>query len=594
MKKLIYSLFFTISLASISYGQLVVDNTTLTPTQLIQNVLAGPGVTISNVTLNGVPVNNPVENAGTFDGVNSNIGIGYGVLLGSGDVQVAPGPNDAAGAFLGGTGAMGVDPDLAAITPNQIFDETILEFDFIPSGDSLSFNYVFASEEYDEYVCATVNDAFGFFISGPGIAGPYTNGGENIAIIPGTTTPVSINTVNLGVAGSAGTATNCDAIDPNWATYSMYYAGTNMDQTVQYDGWTIPLTASATVQCGETYHIKLAIGDAGDNIYDSGVFLQANSFSSNVVSVSVATVTGDTTIIEGCTDANFIFSRPDTLDTLIINYDINGTALEGTDFNNLISPVTFLPGEDTVILNVTAFSDGLDEGSEFITITTYTISTCGDTLISEGTLWITDPPASIFAPSALEGCQPMEITFVNNSLNGTSFEWIFGNGDTLFVNNMDDQVVTYSADAAITLVAYDDFNCSDTSTVNIVVNICGCTDPNAENYDPSANVDDGSCYYVYAEVVAPNVFTPNGDGDNDFFFLNTKNAVSVEMTILNRWGNVMFEEEVDLTQTPQIGWSGTTNLGIPAEDGTYFYTYIVKGITGDVLEGHGFFQLERD
>ena len=582
---------------SISFAQIVVDNTTFTPEQLVQDILAGPGVSIGNVTLNGVPVATADPTAGAFDGSNSNIGIDYGVILGSGDVQLAVGPNDNGGAALGGTGLAGVDPDLAAITPNPIFDETILEFDFVPLGDTLSFNYIFASEEYDEYVCGVVNDAFGFFLSGPGIAGPYLNGAENIALIPGTNTPVSINTVNLGVPGTSGIAANCDNIDPNWASYNVFYAGTNAQNSVQYDGWTVRLSANATVQCGETYHIKLAIGDGGDAVFDSGVFLEANSFSSNAIQIAVATVTGDSVIVEGCTDANFIFSRPenDTLDTLIINYDITGDAIMGTDYGNLISPVTFLPGEDTVILNVTAFDDGIAEAPEFITITAYTISTCGDTLVSEGTLWIIDAPDAIFNASVIEGCQPLDVVYTNTSTNGDNFEWIFGDGDTLYVANMDDQMVTYQSSTTATLIAFDQYFCSDTAMIDITVNICGCTDENAENYNPDANVDDGSCIFVYAEVVGPNVFTPNNDGDNDFFTLILKNAVNVEMTILNRWGNVMYEENTDLTLGfPQIGWNGTTPLGIPAEDGTYFYTYSVRGITGDILEGHGFVQLARE
>ena len=596
-RNLLLFLFVLTGFSGIS--QLVVDNTTLTPQQLIQNVLAGPGVTISNVTFNGVPVNNPIPQAGTFDGSNSNIGLPNGVLMGSGDVQVAPGPNNSGSSSLGGSGTMGVDPDLAAITPNQIWDEAILEFDFIPSGDTLSFNYVFASEEYDEYVCGTVNDAFGFFISGPGFAGPFTNGAENIALIPGTTTPVSINTVNLGVVGSNGLQATCDAIDPNWASYNVFYAGTNTQNEVQYDGWTVPLTASASVQCNQLYHIKLAIGDGGDSGFDSGVFLEASSFSSNVVSVAVSTVTGDTSIVEGCTDATFIFSRPasDTLDTLIINYDIAGTAIEGTDFSNLIDSVIFLPGEDTVIWNITAFLDQFNEGDEYITITTYTINACGDTLVSTGTLWISDPPIAIMTPSAVQGCQPFSVDFANNSTNGgigpLTYEWIFTVNDTLMTPVLDTQNFVFNANSTVYLIAYDQYFCSDTTEVDIIVDICGCTDPNAENYYAFANVDDGSCIFLNPTVTAPNVFTPNGDGDNDLFELTHKNTVEIELVILNRWGNVMFE-----TTAFNPAWDGTVD-GKDAGEGTYFYKFYAHGKINsegveEFVEGHGFFHLFRD
>jgi len=309
MKRLI--LLPLIILPQLSRAQLVVDNTTNTPTWLVQNVLAGAGVTVSNVTLNGVPATTVSNTIGSFNGTASNIGLSDGMIMGSGNVQVAIGPNNSGSASLGGGGFPGSDPDLQAITPNQIYDEAILEFDFIPVGDSIKFRYVFSSEEYDEYVCGSVNDAFGFFLSGPGIAGPYTNGAKNIAIIPGTSTPVSINTVNLGVSGSNGIASNCAAIDPNWASYNVFYNGTNTQQSVQYDGWTVVLEAKSAVQCGQQYHIKLAIGDAGDGVFDSGVFLEGGSFSSEGVQVSVSTVTGDTTIVEGCTiRCHFLFYTP--------------------------------------------------------------------------------------------------------------------------------------------------------------------------------------------------------------------------------------------------------------------------------------------
>ena len=142
----------------------------------------------------------------------------------------------------------------------------------------MNFRYLFGSEEYPEWSPSTFNDAFGFFLWGPGITGPYVlagyPNGANIATIPGGT-PVTINNV-------------CPTVNPTFYVNNM--AGAAYDSTIQYDGTTVLLTAAASVQCNQTYHIKLAISNVSDQAYDSGVFLEANSFSSNVVDVAVATV----------------------------------------------------------------------------------------------------------------------------------------------------------------------------------------------------------------------------------------------------------------------------------------------------------------
>ena len=272
----------------ISLGQLSVNNTSMTVEQYVQNVLLGGGVSISNVQFNGGAANINNHQVGSFNDPNNNIGLSSGLILGSGNVQMAAQQNTGTASFLGGTGNPGTDADLQSITLNQIYDECVIEFDFVPDGDTISFNYVFASEEYPEFVCGTVNDAFGFFLTGTNPNGGTYNA-QNIALIPDpsnsniyTTTPVSINTVNPGFAGISGMASNCSSIDPNWASYNVFYQN-NTSNSYEYDGSTTVLVAKAHVVCGETYHIKLAIGDGGDEIVDSGVFLEEGSFSSSPI-----------------------------------------------------------------------------------------------------------------------------------------------------------------------------------------------------------------------------------------------------------------------------------------------------------------------
>ncbi|KXJ04386.1 hypothetical protein AC249_AIPGENE9558, partial [Exaiptasia diaphana] len=168
-----------------SHAQLVTSNA-MTPQQLVNNVLIGGGVTASNIQYTG-----SANAIGHFDGVNCNVGLDSGIILTTGTILDVPadqgphGPND-----LGGAGVDNNEPGeplLAAAAGNPSFNAAKLEFDFVPQSDTIKFNYVFASEEYLEFVGGTVNDAFGFFISGPNPAGGnYTN--QNIALIPGTTT----------------------------------------------------------------------------------------------------------------------------------------------------------------------------------------------------------------------------------------------------------------------------------------------------------------------------------------------------------------------------------------------------------------------
>ena len=90
------------------------------------------------------------------------------------------------------------------------------------------------------------------------------------------------------------------------------------------------------------------------------------------------------------------------------------------------------------------------------------------------------------------------------------------------------------------------------------------------------------------EIVIPNVFTPNGDNTNDEWTIETTNVASIEIVILNRWGNVM-AQITDLA----IGWNGKTTNGNDAKDGTYFYKYSAKALNGENLSGHGFLMLLR-
>lgn len=316
----------------------------LSATQLA-NIIAGPGITISNATYVGAPIA-----VGSFDGTASNLNLASGVIITSGDVNVAVGPNN-----LGSAGVDNLQPgnsQLNGIAGASTYDAATLEFDFVPQSNNASFRYIFASEEYPEWVNSGYNDAFAFYISGPGITGQ-----QNIAVVPGTTLPVTIDNINSG-------------------SYSQYYVN-NSGSSIQYDAFTTVLTASAQVQSCETYHLKLTIADGGDGIYDSGVFIEENSLVSDVVHVTASTVTADSTAYEGCTNGviTFELSQP-TSTPYPINFTVSGTATNGVDYNQLPNSVTIPAGSDNTTLSVTPIEDYTVESVEYIILSLQT-SACG-------------------------------------------------------------------------------------------------------------------------------------------------------------------------------------------------------------------------
>jgi gliding motility-associated-like protein len=201
---------------------------------------------------------------------------------------------------------------------------------------------------------------------------------------------------------------------------------------------------------------------------------------------------------------------------------------------------------------------------------------------------IMNPPVANFTVSSTSGCSPLEVTITNSSQNTTTYAWNFGNGNSTTVTNLDPINQTFNASGTIQLIASQSPTCADTMEVAITVNICGCTDPSATNYNASATVDDGSCTYPFPAAEAPNVFTPDGDGTNDVFFISTKNATNVELTILNRWGHKMFEGS-----SLNPAWNGKAQNGSDAIEGVYFYKYTVYGPNNQQVEGEGFLQLVR-
>lgn len=301
-----------------------------TATEIAQALL-GPDVVVSNATLNCA------SNAyGIFSGGLGNFGISEGILLTSGSAVDLIGPNNSWSQST--DNMLPGDADLDLLTTSPTFDACYITFDLFPTCDSIVFNYVFGSEEYPEYVNSPYNDVFGFFISGPGITGI-----QNIALVPGANISIAINNVNDGYTA------DCPVTLPGPCTNCQFYVNNCEGTTVQYDGYTTVLAAKSVVTSGQVYHLKIAIADAGDPVFDSGVMLERKSLSC----ASTAVIEQDA--YRGCQDGAVRFCRTgSTADAVTIHYTIGGTAINGVDYNTIPDSIVIPAGQQCAILYIVA------------------------------------------------------------------------------------------------------------------------------------------------------------------------------------------------------------------------------------------------
>lgn len=264
------------------HAQPTVDQS-YTPQQLVEDHLVGTGVSVSNVTFNMISGDQLNNQIGLFNGPSQLMEFDEGLVMVTGDAQVAVGGFGSVNPNISG------DPDLALLaSPFQVNNCAILEFDFVPNFEFLTVGYLFGSMEYPSFTCSNYNDVFGFFVSGPGVSGPFTNDAVNIALIPNTDIPVGVNTVNSGEPSSFNSAQNCLDANPNFVQDSIYFVNNQplIPNDISFPGVTVTMYANIIIQPGETYHIKLAIADASDTALDSGVFLEGTSFSAFPLSVT--------------------------------------------------------------------------------------------------------------------------------------------------------------------------------------------------------------------------------------------------------------------------------------------------------------------
>lgn len=571
-------------------AQLVLDFD-LTPDQMAQN-LVGVGVEIFNAQVTAADSSYAYFYA---NGTAPELIPGEGILLTTGRALNAIGPNDETGLpqIVDGQ-CLNCDlydnefPGSPLLTTANgglsTFDACTFEFDIVPQGDSLSFDFTFGSEEYLEWVGSSFNDVFGFFVSGPNVGVDV-----NIALIPGTSQPVAINSVNH--------ITNTD----------FFFHNENPPGTfIQYDGLTVGLTAAIgdLVPC-EVYHIKLIIADGSDRLYDSAVLI--NKINSNPITITTSTVGGTEFMVEGCNDGSVLFESTFVPNVdLPVNFTLTGTAIYGLDYTTdpdldlFYDPDTeiytlIIPaGETSVSFDILPIADGIDEGTEFITISLVDQLCDGFLFQSSVDFAIIDEIEVDISPAAETICNGQCITLTGTALTDgeSTFTWSpidgVSNPNSLVVEVCPTETTTYTLTSNLA-------NCEVSASATITVtepslsfDVTNVTCINGTSGQISPSVIDGTPPYSFE-------WTFNGSPFSTDENLSDLSAGTYCLTIVDDEGctttdcvDVIEEDVMTITsfQFSQFTCSpiscsgacdGSISITVAGGTGAYSYTWLDGG-----------------
>lgn len=519
-------------------SQITVDNT-VTPINAMQTLL-GDNVTISNLNY----VGNQTQ-IGVFDCIDCGLDFSNGIIISTGDVSTAEGPNDQGGAgtsFVNGP-LSNFDLDFISPTTDDYFDIAILEFDFVALGDSVWFEYIWASEEYHFYTVETGPfDVFGLLISGPDINGPYSDNAENIALVPTTGEGVSNVTINNG-QDDTGPCNNCEYLVSNGEGQIGEPQTTDVT-VVQYDAYTTGLVASqGNLTCGETYHLKLIIADVQDGIFDSAIILKAGSLSSNLsvgVELEIEATNQDGVMNEECGLSELIFTRPESITSdlpFTVNIAYLGTAENGVDYSALPEVIVFDPGVDVISFTLDAFEDGIEEGLESVILEMQSVAVCqGESIPSSFEFAITESIPPIVEGYNVDICNGAEIEIIPTVTGGSGgfiYEWntnettpsilVSPNVNSTYSVTLSDTclVSTGATDITVNVSQFPDIAINTTpNNIDIDCNWFG------EGVSMTASGGDGAYQYEWLDEDGNSI----GFGDNTFIFDNSIQEIVAQVT----------------------------------------------------------------
>lgn len=572
---------------------------------IIQKLFASPNVQITNVNFQGyyVPstgVNGDIKDIGVFNSKNSTVGIDSGIILTTGFLNPPYGLGQPASVNANDFKPTAGDSLLNTLI-NYPTDFTlggaVLEFDFVPNGDSIKFEYVFASDEYPDQLCIDDNDVFAFFISGPGITGI-----KNIALVPNSTYPVCIKSINdTSIVPRNYNISNCNSV-----SNAQYYVNHINDTNFIFNGSTTILTAKEkTIPC-ETYHMKFAIAEVGSIADNSAVFLKANSFNSEPLKITsdISYNNGDTALFEACSGAKLIIRRTYNLQSSkTYKLNILGSAINGIDYTMLPTTITMQPNQmyDTIVLQ--PIVDFISDNSETVIIKIGDTLCNGNYYETEITFVILERINLTEIEHSQQGyCDGLTVEFHYQSQYTDQYFWDFGEE-----NNQNDTSsifapkYTYpdSGSYTVTLITKNTVaNCSDTTYSTLTI---------APPYIPTINAPDYFCLLdssaIYSIVNPPNKNAiikwdfgthatpqyPMNDSVTNIKF-HTSGDINITVNISQNNCNYFASKMIQVIDTPHVQINDATQYCVgqsvkfdcsSTSVSNYHWNFGIDGITND-------------
>nr|WP_314866001.1 choice-of-anchor L domain-containing protein [uncultured Flavobacterium sp.] len=606
IKTILFILFICCFPLAISAQFISVDNTK-NATALVQKLTNNAScISVSNETAKGDPLNLIQNSYGIFNKNNSSFPFSSGIILSTWDSKISEGPYTNLGGGIDWAG----DSDINTILGISSRNASTLEFDFIAQTNFLSFNYIFASNEYIKDNPCKYSDGLALLIKDVTLAGPYSN----LAVLPDGTTVSSKNIHPVINYSDTFTNTKCDA--KNESYFGQFNSTSPNSSPINYAGQTVPLTAKTTLMAGHTYHIKLVIANDSDNANNSAVFVEAGSFTSKIdlgkdrlVADNTAICNGETFEIQTNMSATYAYKwykdgstspltgeiNPSLIVTQAGTYKVEVTDLSGCNYIGEIK-IEYALGMGLKDVQLTKCDDK-GTGTAFFDLTSVqSIITNND---SNTTI------SNYYEDSN----QTIEIT------NPTAFEKT-NSGDQIVYAKGVNPKFSCSETAQITLRTLPSSQNSTSiptpnikeftggknsielitpsTTANYEFSIDGINYQNSSLFTgiPKGNYiayirNTSNCEYAtYPFIILdyPTFFTPNGDGSNDLWKVDGLDLYpQAVISIFDRFGKLLKQ-----MNSNTVGWNGIFNgYSLPADD--YWFRLILND--NQIVNGH--FSLKR-